>query len=319
MIEHWLADLRWLLLSPPLLSPDFKRFDGKIAVFTGDEKLQIAAWLDTFQIDAQRQLQLIQWMANKPPKMIVRLGRYAEHLVEFFLKFGPTHRLVAANLQIKSAASTAGKNDHTTLGEIDFLLHQGESKPLHSLHWELAVKYFVCRDIPNATVADLMGPDSAETFDHKIEKIMSKQLLQAPPAPFCETAWHSQALTRGWMFYRFGGQKPPIAELSPDHAAGFWIEHRDIDELPTATYAILPRARWLSPATFCAAQIDQVAVTLDRLGEAVSTLWASRPTSASWPSGVMAVSLAREIGADGSICWKEQNRGFVMPNDWPHL
>jgi uncharacterized protein len=319
MIDDWLADLRWLLLSPPLLSPDFPRFNQKIALFTESEKLQISAWLDALHNDAQLSMELTQWMANKPPKMIVRLGRYAEHLVEFFLRFGPTHRLTAANLQIKSAASSAGKNDHTTLGEIDFLLHQGQSQAGQPLHWELAVKYFVCRDIPNATVADLMGPDSAETFDHKIEKIMGKQLLQAPPAPFCDTAWQPQALTRGWMFYRFGGVKPRIAELSQNHDSGFWIEHRDINQLPASTWAILPRARWLSPATFSPAQVDQVAVTLDQLGQAVSNLWAGRPSSASWPSGVMTVSLLSETRADGSILWKEINRGFVMPDDWPHL
>jgi uncharacterized protein len=316
MIDHWLADLKWLLLSPPLLSPEFERFKEKIAVFSEPEKSLIVGWLATFQSDAQSRLELTQWMANKPPKMIVRLGRYAEHLVEFFLRFGPTHRLVAANLQIKSAAMTSGKSDHTTQGEIDFLLHRGQS---HPLHWELAVKYFVCRDIPNATVADLMGPDSAETFDHKIEKIMGKQLLQAPPAPFNETVWQAQALTRGWMFYRFGGIQPRIAELSVDHPTGFWIEHRDISELPPSTYAILPRARWLSRASFSQTEVDQVAVDVGHLGDAISTLWASRLVSASWPSGAMVVSLQCEQGADGSLRWQENNRGFVMPNDWPHL
>jgi uncharacterized protein len=316
MIDQWLADLRWLLLSPPLLSPGFPQFVGKIAVFTDEEKLQITAWLLTFQTDSERRSELSQWMVNKPAKMIVRLGRYAEHLVEFFLRFGPTHHLIAANLQIKSASTSEGKNDHTTLGEIDFLLQDSQHRPLH---WELAVKYFVCRDIAHAGVADLMGPDSAETFDHKIEKIMGKQLLQAPPAPFNETSWQPQALTRGWMFYRFGGVKPKISELSSDHATGFWIEHRDLAELPESTYAILPRARWLALASLNQSDFENTVGSVHHLASAVSTHWATRMPSASWPSGVMVVSLQRTLDSRGDVHWQENARGFVMPDDWPHL
>jgi uncharacterized protein len=316
MIDQWLADLRWLLLSPPLLSPSFPRFVGKIAVFTDNEKLQITAWLLTFHTDSERRSELSRWMVNKPAKMIVRLGRYAEHLVEFFLRFGPTHCLVAANLQIKSVSTLAQKNDHTTLGEIDFLLEDLQQRPLH---WELAVKYFVCRDIAHAGVADLMGPDSAETFDHKIEKIMGKQLLQAPPPPFDKTLWMPQALTRGWMFYRFGGVKPTIAELSVDHPVGFWIEHRDLVELPEATYAILPRARWLAPASLSQSEVEKVGITVHHLATAVSAHWASRAISASWPSGVMVVSLQRTLDSSGNTYWQENARGFVMPDDWPYL
>lgn len=316
MIEHWLADLRWLLLSPPLLNPNFEAFQGKVALFDDSEKSQIASWLASLDSDAALRNELTQWMANKPPKMIVRLGRYAEHLVEFFLRFGPTHRLAVANLQIKSAPNVNGKKDHTTLGEIDFLLHDAQANPFH---WELAVKYFVCRDIAHPQVSDLMGPDSAESFDQKIEKVMGKQLRQTPPPPLDQINWQPQALTRGWMFYRFGGSQPRIGELSEDHSTGFWIEHRYIAELPQSTYMLLPRARWLSRAVFTQAQVDQMAFDLAGVGDAVTGLWASRVPSASWPSGAMVISLTSNAGCGCDLKWIETARGFVMPNDWPYL
>jgi uncharacterized protein len=301
---EWLADLRWLLLAPALLNPSFVDFQKRIVEFDIDQRALIAAWLDNLE---QNNAPLIAWMAAKPPKQIVRLGRYAEHLVEFFLRFGPTHQCIAANLQIL-AQPNALKKDHTTIGEIDFLLQDDLAR---NLHWELAVKYFVCRDVVNPGVADLQGPDSAETFDHKIAKIMGKQLAQRPPPPFADQDWHSQAMTRGWMFYRLGGAKPHIPELSSDHCSGFWIERSDISQLEASCFLILPRARWLCPAKVFLGDFEERLLTNELLGSAIDELWQSRMPSDRWPGGVLICEMTKD-----ATSWREVRRGFVMPRGW---
>jgi uncharacterized protein len=306
MINFWLADLRWLLLAPPLLNPKHADFEGKIVLHEAAELDQIDAWLLSLEAPLQRE-KLSAWMASKPAKQIVRLGRYAEHLIEFYLRFGPLERLVAANLQIRAAALAMHRKDFTTIGEVDFLLRDASDKPFH---WELAVKYFVCRDVPKPRVDDLVGPDSAETFDQKIDKVMGKQLVQTPPSPYDQTLWQPQAFTRGWMFYRRGKDMPVIEELAINHLNGFWIEHKDITELASGHYYIVPRARWLSPVILSSHAAAEL-IDLSTLYVKSLSIWANQIALSRWPGGVLVARVeAQEEG------WIEVDRGFVMPDNW---
>jgi uncharacterized protein len=306
MINFWLADLRWLLLSPPLLNPEYTEFTQKIVLHDATEVAQIDIWLQGLEAPEQRE-KLIAWMASKPAKQIVRLGRYAEHLVEFYLRFGPLERLVAANLQIRAAALAMQRKDFTTLGEVDFLLRDTDDKPFH---WELAVKYFVCRNIAKPRVDDLVGPDSAETFDQKIDKVMGKQLVQTPPSPYDQTMWQPQAFTRGWMFYRSGKDIPVIAELATNHLKGFWVEHKDLTELVNGHYYIVPRARWLSPVAL-SNDLAAELIDLSTLHAKSLSIWANQIALSRWPGGVL---VARVEAANGG--WREVERGFIMPDNW---
>jgi uncharacterized protein len=306
MISYWLADLRWLLLAPPLLNPDNAEFGGKIVAHSIAERKLIDAWLVSLDSSDQRE-KLAVWMVSKPAKQIVRLGRYAEHLIEFYLRFGPLERLVAANLQIRAAALAMQRKDFTTLGEVDFLLRDVRDKPFH---WELAVKYFVCRNLAKPRVDDLVGPDSAETFDQKIDKVMGKQLVQTPPAPYDQTMWQPQAFTRGWMFYRLGKKAPPIVELAANHLKGFWVEHKDISELVNGLYYIVPRARWLSPVAL-ARDAEPELIDLSILHARCLSIWANQIALSRWPGGVLVARV--EASIEG---WFEVERGFIMPDNW---
>jgi uncharacterized protein len=311
MIDFWLADLRWLLLAPPLLNPEHEEFTNKIVLHSAVDLVQIDEWLLSLDTPAQRE-KLGVWMASKPPKQIVRLGRYAEHLIEFYLRFGPLERLVAANLQIRAAALAMQRKDFTTLGEVDFLLRDVNDRPFH---WELAVKYFVCRNIAKPRVDDLVGPDSAETFDQKIDKVMGKQLVQTPPSPYDQTLWQPQAFTRGWMFYRRGKEWPTIPELAANHLKGFWVEHKDITELANGHYYIVPRARWLSPVMLASdVQVDVDLISLSTLHARSLSIWANQIALSRWPGGVLVARM--EAADDTKRCWREVERGFIMPNSW---
>jgi uncharacterized protein len=309
MIDFWIADLRWLLLSPPLLNPRHDLFLGKIVEHDAREQAVIDDWLKTLDMPEWRD-KLATWMASKPAKQIVRLGRYAEHLIEFYLRYGPLERLVAANLQVKAADLAMPRKDFTTLGEVDFLLRDGQDKPMH---WELAVKYFVCRNVAKPRIDDLVGPDSAETFDGKIDKIMGKQLMQKPPSPYDQTLWQPQAFTRGWMFYRRGKPLPEIEELSTQHLTGFWVEHKDITELQSGQYYIVPRARWLSPVQSPTASlgIGPELIDLSTLHERCIAIWTNQVALSRWPGGVLVARL--ELTPLG---WHEMERGFIMPDNW---
>jgi uncharacterized protein len=310
MMGLWLADLHWLLTAPPVLNPHFCAFENRVVVFSDQELQEVETWHKTLRTSPDQQALLTRWMNIKPPRHIARLGRYAEHLLEFFLRYGPCHSYIASNLQIWRGADT--------VGEVDFLLrdHRGGQ-----LHWELAVKYFVCQEVSNPTVANLQGPDSIETFDQKISKIMNKQLRQQPPAPFDASFWHASAFTRGWMFYRDGKVAPVIPELSQNHPSGFWIERHELSQLGDSYYMVLPRARWLSPATLSATAAMAVLQQGRALGDAIDNQWAARALGDRNPGGVLVCQMALDAQslANKVDCWKEVRRGFVMPSDWQSL
>jgi uncharacterized protein len=195
----------------------------------------------------------------------LRLGRRAERLMEFFLRYGPTHRLVAANIALRHAAP---HGDRTTIGEIDFLLCDASGG---RWHWELAVKFFLCiASGPTATAAEFIGPDRAETFDTKLRKLFNRQLRHTPPAPWNGEVWTPAACTRGWLFYRHGSHLPHTPGLHPDHLYGRWIERERLAELGDAAqpvWHIVPRNDWMCPQPLLPAAGMDLAALGRRLAE----------------------------------------------------
>jgi uncharacterized protein len=108
----------------------------------------ISAWLHTIHLDPSP---LHEFLTGAQPanEVPMRIGRYAERLIQFFLINGPTHQLVAANIVCTAGEPTT--KDHTTLGELDFLLRDRQA---NALHWELALKYFVANDVPEPNIVD---------------------------------------------------------------------------------------------------------------------------------------------------------------------
>jgi uncharacterized protein len=262
---HALADLRWLLLSPPLLDARF----APIAELTGEQRMQIDVWLIEQQACPEP---LLAWLDAHQPSTEKnwRLGRYAEKLLEFFLRFGPTHQLIVANLPLRRTTpdQQAGRpNHHTTIGEIDYLLTDNLGK---RWHWELAVKYFLYRpqaDQRSAEAIDFIGPDAAETMDTKLSKLIDRQLRNLPTEPYSQHAWQAAAFTRGWIFYHLESAADQDYEhagasgiLSAQHCFGWWLEHSKVSQIdgvlgqvlrsrsaaPIAYARIIPRARWLA-------------------------------------------------------------------------
>lgn len=290
-------DLAWLLQSAPLLNSEHPAFSGRICQFSDGEQALIAQWLQTVAT-APADLNAFVAAGSGAP---LRLGRYAEQLLEFFLRHGPTHRLIAANIPIRNDGATRAIAGQTTRGEIDFLLQDSAGQ---NWHWELAVKYFLCTAKgPIARPDDFVGPDRAETLRTKLAKLVDRQLVQTPPAPYKDHIWHPAAFTRGWIFYRHDAPQATCDWLADDHARGWWLPFEAMADLPEGDYEILERSRWLAPAAS-----DQQATPLDRA--TLQTHLAGRSQSASARPAAAAMVAQMRQTAQG---WQETARGFVLP------
>jgi uncharacterized protein len=306
-----LSDLRWLLLSPPLLDAGHPRFAGQVFEFSAPQRWQIEHWL--VQLVEQPQA-LMDWLASKPERHLARLGRYAEQLLEFFLRYGPTHQLVAANIPLRADPKVA-RGDHTTVGEIDYLLQDTDGQ---RWHWELAVKYFLCCDVDQPETVHLIGPDAVENFDHKLEKLFHRQLRHALPEPFACHQWRAAAFTRGWMFYPIARAGELVAGLNPIHLRGYWLTLAQLqaalllpqrpEPLDGERFQILDRQRWLASAQVSGADLRASSVlTAHEVAQAIELRW-----QGPYVSGVLVAQM--QANGDHLI---ESNRFFVVPNVWP--
>ncbi|WP_181179127.1 DUF1853 family protein [Methylibium rhizosphaerae] len=289
-----LSELRWLLLSPPLLSAAAGGGAG-IQAFSPGERKAIEQWLDGLSQDTTPLLSQLE--ASRPAHGgALRLGRRAERLLEFFLRHGPTHRLVAANLPLRQATSPG--DDRTTRGEIDFLLEDAQGT---GWHWELAVKFFLCTARgPSAMTGQFVGPDRVEMLSAKLHKLFTRQLAHAAPPPHDRRTWKPAAYTRGWMFYRHGDPVPQCAELAAHHGRGWWIAREQAQDLPPGSYRLVLRAHWMEAAP------PGDDLERNALLACIDRQWASPPPRGArrWPSAQMVWHVP------------SGERGFIVPPGW---
>jgi uncharacterized protein len=303
-VSAHLAALRWLLLSAPLVVVPPGAL-AQLATFDAVERAGIDQWLCSLHAHPQA---LLAWMQAKPE---VRIGRYAERLLKFYLTHAPAqpaspaplHRLLAAHVPLRTEVNGI----KVTQGELDFLLTNAQGQ---HLHWELAVKFFLCTATSDvATPTDFIGPNGVETLAHKWHKLFARQLTHTPPEPWNAQPWQPQAFTRGWMFYRWGRAVPKCDALHPQHGQGWWVDVAEMHVLPDARYAYLPRLHWMAPLA-SVEQLGPQAVVLarDEMAVHLCTLWASGVRSA---DAHMLVQLEQSDASLGGAC--EVQRFFVRP------
>lgn len=248
---HTARELRWLLLSPPLLDTTSGAHPAAIQQFSSAERQAIAQWLAEVDRDPESLWRFVhpgvpagvdaaRWRAPSP-----RLGRRAERLMEYFLRHGPAHRLLAANVALREVSPQGLR---TTTGEIDFLLQDAQGQ---RWQWELAVKFYLCTARgAQATPADFIGPDRVDTLATKLNKMFGRQLRHTPPAPWNAEPWTPAACTRGRLFYRWGDAIPATPGVAADHLRGDWIERDRLGELTDADrpiWQVVPRSDWMAP------------------------------------------------------------------------
>ncbi|VWD14502.1 DUF1853 family protein [Burkholderia lata] len=291
-------DLGWLLASPSLL--------------TAVPNAPLAhPWLDTAgQSDVEAWLAALDAQPEPLHRALdgfrpTRLGRYAECLLEYFLTHGPSLRLVAANLPLRSNGKT--------LGEVDFLVDAPDGQ---RLHWELAVKCYLCAPVQaGASLADFVGPNLVDRFDRKRSRLLEHQLRLGDRDGFARLGYgapsDAQMFIKGWLFYPHGAPLPSVsAEIAPDHPRGFWLTHAQWPAWAAAqragvAWSVLPRLAWLAPRR-AAADSGFEPEPLSTALELPSVLSAREAP---------ALIGIHEKGGDGT--WREMARGFVVPDDWP--
>jgi uncharacterized protein len=294
------AALTWLLLSPPLVAVP-PGSTALLAQFSDPERSDITHWLATLQADSAP---LADWMAARAE---VRIGRYAERLMEFYLTHGPQHQLVAAHVPLRSEMPGIKNPVIVTQGELDFLL---TNRAGQHLHWELAVKFFLCTATGDvASPEDFIGPNGVETLAHKWHKLFARQLTHTPPVPWDTTHWQPQAYVRGWMFYRWGFKVPQCAALYPQHGKAWWTTLDAMGQLPQAQYAYLPRLHWMAPIE-SALQLQEPVVVLarDAMADYLKMQWTHSKRSA---DAQMVVQIADPAAQD--VVGMEVQRFFIRP------
>jgi uncharacterized protein len=250
---YW-SNLRWLLLSEPLLCTDAPvAYQSSASIFSWapTEAQQVEQWLDTLDADHLR-----HWIgpSTDTKNLPLRLGRFAERLLHYALLFGPTHELLAAHLPIRNDQQ---QGDHTTLGELDYLVRNRLGEVAH---WELAIKFYLAQPGNTAGLLpdDYIGPDKKDSLALKLGKLFGRQLCQPLPHPWCEQAVQRQAFTKGRLFYPWetNGSKAlqPWGGLNPQHHRGWWITARQLPTLPTGHYLPLARLEWLMNQPFVGAK-----------------------------------------------------------------
>jgi hypothetical protein len=313
-VHPYVRDLKWVLTSPNLLDADFHSFAGAVA----DQ-----AWcLHHFERFAPQYQQLVDdpepliaWIkarfsSGRFTAGTMRLGRYFEALIGYWLHHAPSIANVSKSVQVKQ-----GKQ---TVGEFDFLF--SDLKSQKSYHLEVAVKYYLrCGSEPGWQ--NYLGPQGQDRLDLKLRLIFDKQLKlsQTPEGQEAATlALHSTnisrlALVKGYLFEPLSdfdeGLGLSVLGLSPERLTGWWIFVRDVNERvmrsPDSRWRVLPKVSWMS-----ASRGDDLPAMLGPQ-EFIFCLLAHFKESQTpqLVAELKRASLTEE--------WSEGSRGFVVANDWP--
>lgn len=290
--------LAWLLDSPDLLALQAPQWQGKIAHIAGADDGNfpaheiLANWLQLLDSTPEKLLLLYTFMGTL---LSTRLGLYAEKLMAFY--FQQQGILVAHGMQVRT-------ENGTTTGEFDFLLRQ----PVGLLHWEFATKFYLLEKGEGDLVAnDFIGPDLTDSLGQKIQKILTRQLMLShhpvAKAYLTEPVACSQALIKGWLFYRHRGLIiPTTLGLSARHCHGYWCAISQLEVDDRCRYLLLPKQKWLAPAK---AALEE---TLDA-GQARHSLLMHFVQE----SAPVLLATLRFNGTEAL----ESRRGFIVPDNWP--
>ncbi len=96
----------------------------------------------------------------------IRLGHLVERIVAQLVKSSNNFKILYENTQII--------DDKTTIGEIDFILQEKQSKEI--IHLELAYKFYLLDPtISSDTINNWIGPNRNDSLKQKLEKLKNKQ------------------------------------------------------------------------------------------------------------------------------------------------
>jgi len=216
-----------------------------------------------------------------------RVGYYAEALFEVWLGQVVGPQEVQRSIQIQE--------ENRTLGELDFLYRVDG----HLHHLEVALKFYLYYPDENETGSHFVGPNSADTFEKKRDRLLGHQLPLGKES-FSEVS-SSEIIMKGMIFY-----PPEVDELSTlpeglnaDHRRGRWIRESDAGWIEKGSAAsggcLLDKPFWLSGVPFSEKPVQLVRAIRQHFERRRHPL---------------VLSLKGEDRA-------EMERLFVVPDEWP--
>jgi uncharacterized protein len=258
-------------------------------------------------------ISILQYWEKNPaagPKALTatphyRLGHYFESLYECLIQDLLGWTILARNLPIRVGGQT--------LGELDFVLRNPHTRAIE--HHEIAVKFYLAYGGSAQLAAGWYGPNPRDRLDIKTARMLEKQsrraqlpatseLLKQLGIPLPEV---SRVFMPGYLFYpRESGRlqkrdgTPPY-NVPFDHLHGHWLYLDDVADLDSKAWVALPKPHWLGPWAQEKAPDDTVMQkTLTEIADTKTP---------------RLFALLKEDNSSG--LWKEQDRVFVVPADWP--
>lgn len=297
------GDLAWVIASPPLLQNinHLKLFFDKDYYFNEYNKFE----------NKLREL-------DKDPTELTKhieernthlLGKYFESLVEYWLRESNDKKLLAHNLQVFK-----GRN---TIGEFDFVYRDLTDGKVY--HLECAGKFYIAhKNISDHS--NFIGPNSIDTLERKVKKIVDEQISLADTAEGKETLFVEgvnekvipKIFLKGYLFYYadllFENIFIPPESSDPDHLKGWWISAKDIDYFFSrrkSEWIIVDRIDWISKVIlYNTENVLSNSELIDKLK--------SYFKSNTYPL------LIAELEEYGNY-HQEISRGFVVANTWPNV
>lgn len=171
-------------------------------------------------------------------KVAYRVGYYAEALINVWLESLVSPDDIKRRIQIQQG--------NKTVGELDFLYRIGSF--FH--HLEVALKFYLYCPDQNHTGSHLVGPNSADTFERKRDRLFQHQLPLGRER-FSEVTC-SEIMMKGMIFY------PPVIQdmnvspegLNPEHRRGRWVHQSEVCWIETVPgicgASLLEKPFWLS-------------------------------------------------------------------------
>lgn len=272
-----LADIRWLLTTPSLMSLP-RDMDGTHLL--KEINIQACTSVESSALPESRQR---------------RLGYYYEDLFNSVLERAAYITDIKRNIQVKDT--------NRTVGEFDFIVQTQQG---NTIHIECAVKFYLCTG-NGSQLSHFEGPNRKDRLDLKWDKLLNKQIrLSETEAGRATTQTlniqptQTAVLIQGYLFYPFG--QPAITlhvSINPGHRQGWWArnEHRAKIFDNRLRYQILNKPFWLSRPDIPETEL----LTCDQLNKAIERQ--SHPH--------LIVRLTRKDGD-----WCELDRGFVVQSGW---
>ena len=223
-----------------------------------------------------------------------KVGVYFEALVARMLWHSRDHRLHDQSVQII--------REGRTLGELDFIY---DDRTGVVTHCEVAIKYYLYYPQDNSTGSHFIGPNPKDTFENKVSRLISHQIPLSQK--YYPAAKQRESFVKGIIFYPYDLESPTVNpnHLAQDHFRGTWLYERDVSKLADYThdvYSICKKPNWLSPT------LDETAMlSPKRFPDWVTRYFRNKRQP------LMVSRLHDKRGQ-----WVEQDRLFIVPNQWPH-